>query len=127
MQVDKSMFQRLKNMGFKKQISDSPIKFQMLIFEHALVIKHYVQFAFIFVHTVFYWQFGRFHVEASWRPKLHRGLPIPSTGTALFSASHIYSKAVTLMLYMYLLLLVHCLMPQFCGVFSRVLNFMLSL
>ena len=27
--------------------------FELLIFEMALVIKHYVQFAFLFVHTVF--------------------------------------------------------------------------
>ena len=37
-------------------ISDKPInvscKFEMLIFEIALVIKHYVQFVFLVVHTV---------------------------------------------------------------------------
>ena len=37
----------------KRQFNLSTNTFELLIFEMALVIKHYVQFAFLFVHTVF--------------------------------------------------------------------------
>ena len=47
---------REKNMKFNLLISDKPInvscKFEILVFEIALVIKHYVQFVFLVVHTV---------------------------------------------------------------------------
>ena len=50
------VLQPIKNLEFNLLIRDSLIKvsckFEMPIFENAQVILHYVQFAFLFVHTV---------------------------------------------------------------------------
>ena len=50
------MLQCVKSMKFTILISESPInvscRFKLLIFEIALVIKHYLQFVFLVAHTV---------------------------------------------------------------------------